>query len=228
MWSCRYVTLKSMTVSTSFQCDRCSHMVTRFVPITCIMPRNSPCPQHTSTATVMYLLQGTAEPSRAEQAAHHTHQHALISSMEKIWRVKWSWSTRGKKEIIELLGQELGFMIHPQFTPVTGRWPRTGDECDTDAQQTDSIVPLLQAGTACTHCTAVLPYSAYAHWPAAAHTSARGVGSDRHDGEKHKIFFFPLQAEKEVSHLDMYSSQTGKGTRHWERRSRGHSIAQRM
>lgn len=32
---------------------------------------------------------------------------------------------------------------------------------------------------------------------------------------------FPLQAEKEVSHLDMYSSQAGKGTRHWEKRSRG-------
>lgn len=33
--------------------------------------------------------------------------------------------------------------------------------------------------------------------------------------------FFSLQAEKEVSHLDMYSSQAGKGTRHWEKRSRG-------
>lgn len=84
-----------------------------------------------------------------------------------------------------------------------------------------TLVPVLQAGTACTHCTAVLPCSGYTHWPAAAHTGARGVGSDGCDGEKHKKCFFSLQAEKEVSHLDMYSSQAGKGTRHWEKRSRG-------
>lgn len=88
-------------------------MVTRLVSIICIIPRNSPCPQHPSTATAMYLLQGTAEPSRAEQAAHHTHQPALISFMERIWGIKWPWSTRDKKEIIGLLGQELGFMIPP-------------------------------------------------------------------------------------------------------------------
>lgn len=75
-----------------------------------------------------------------------------------------------------------------------------------------TLVPVLQAGTACIHCAAVLPCSGYTHWPAAAHTSARGVGSDGCDGEKHKKCFSSLQAEKEVSHLDMYSSQAGKGT----------------
>lgn len=83
MWTCRHVALQSTTVSTWFQCNECSPMVTRLVPITCIVPRNSPCPQHPSTATVMYLLQGTAEPSKAQQAAHHSHQPALISSMER-------------------------------------------------------------------------------------------------------------------------------------------------
>lgn len=51
--------------------------------------------------------------------------------------------------------------------------------------------------------------------------SARGVRSDGCDRGKHKKWFLSLQAEKEVSHLDMYSSQAGKGTRHQEKRSRG-------
>ena len=51
--------------------------------------------------------------------------------------------------------------------------------------------------------------------------STRGVGSDGYDRGKHKKWFLSLQAEKEVSHLDMYSSQTGKGTRHQEERSHG-------
>lgn len=48
--------------------------------------------------------------------------------------------------------------------------------------------------------------------------SARGVGSDGCDGGKHKKWFLSLQAEKEVSHLDMYRSQAGKGGRGIRRR----------
>lgn len=82
-----------------------------------------------------------------------------------------------------------------------------------DGQHAASAVPVPQAATAHSYHTAFLPHSGHAHWPAAVPTaSKRGVGIDECDGGKHKKWFLTLQAEMEVSHLNMSRWERDKAT----------------
>lgn len=103
--------------------------------------------------------------------------------------------------------------------------PQVGGPAYGGERGTNSTQPLLcQCPRLALPAPTTLPsYPALAvptgqHLPTA---STKGIGSDGCDGRKHKKWFPSLQADKEVSHLDMYSSQAGKGTRHGEERSRG-------
>lgn len=63
-----------------------------------------PLPRTPKHSLIQIRAAGQREPSRVEQTALHTHQPALVSSMRRTWRAKWSRSTRGKSEITGLLG----------------------------------------------------------------------------------------------------------------------------
>lgn len=70
--------------------------------------------------------------------------------------------------------QGLGFRIHlDAHLPQVGG-PAHRSEPGTDGQHAASAVPVLQAGTACTHRAAFLPHSGCAHQPAAAHGQHKG------------------------------------------------------
>lgn len=134
--------------------------------------------------------------------------------MGRIWGVKWSIKEGNHRTFGTRTGVHDAHPIHTYHRQVAQHRGLMGHRwsanrlCCASAEGWHCLHPL--------HCCPACPTQ-----PAAAHTSAGGVGSDGHDGEKHKKWVFFLQAEKEVSHLDSYSSQAGKGTRHREKRSRG-------
>lgn len=117
-------------------------------------------------------------------------------------------------------------MIPTQFTPITGRWPSTEDEWDTDGQQTDFIVPVLKAGTACTHCTAVLPVLP-SQWLPTAVQGVLGVTAVMEKNTRNVFFSFRQRRKCHIWTVTAARLGKGQGT---ERREAvdWHSIAQRM
>lgn len=71
-------------------------------------------------------------------------------------------------------GKDWGSGSHPNTHLPQVSGPVHRGELGTDGQHAASAVPVPQAGTACTHCTAFLPCSGHAHRPAAAHGQCKG------------------------------------------------------
>lgn len=70
--------------------------------------------------------------------------------------------------------QGLGFRSPPDTHSLQASGPARSGEQGTDDQHAASAVPVLQAGTACTHCAAFLTRSSCAYRPAAAHSQCKG------------------------------------------------------
>lgn len=217
---------KALTVPASSRRDGCLRALTiQLVSITPITPREFPLPG-TSKHSPSHVTCRGAEQSRGQQSRQPITPTSLLLCPP--WRGPGESNGPGASEI---RGKSQGcWDVHLGASQVPApaakmhgkdwgsgspRHRRVAQHTGVSRAQMGSTQPLLcQCCKLALPTPTVLPYCPAPAMPTGQQlptASTRDVRSDGCNGGKHKKLFIFLQTEKEVSHLDMYSSGLGKG-----------------